>query len=229
LLFGTFCASLCSAGTVHAADKEAIVATWSELDAAWVARDVDRISRLFAEDATFTFLPGARRLEGGPAIRAHFAAQFPRQSPELRHVTDVQRVRLLTEGLAAVDAGVRVLRSGREGASDTLFRAFAIFAIMTRIDDGWEILEIRAFRLPEETVREQSLADPSAARCIDRAAAEEMVKALLGGGALLSTHRAWTPEERRVLELLNPFTRPPFCPGVLSDRVAFAGPAAVTE
>lgn len=229
LLSGAFWVSPCSAGTVPAAGEEAIRATWSELDAAWAARDVDRISRLFAEDATFTFLPGARSLEGRPAIRRHFAAQFPGQSPELRHVTDVQRVRWLAEGLAAVDAGVRVLRPGGEGANDTLLRAFAVFAVMTRSGDGWQLLEVRAFRLPEVAAGAHAGENLSAARCIDRASAEAMAKALLGGGALVSTLGDGAPEEQAVLDLLDPFTRPPFCPGAVSGRIGFAGPAPVAR
>lgn len=149
LAAGVLLCALAVAGSVPAADEHAIRAAWSELDAAWAARDVERISRLFADDALFAFLPGDRRLDGHAAIRAHFAAQFPQQSPALRHTTGIQRVRALAENLALVDAGVRVVRLGDDGSEAAVLRTFAVFAVMSRRDAEWQILEIRAFRLPD--------------------------------------------------------------------------------
>ena len=137
-------------GFTAPAPADAIRAAWSELDAAWAARDLERMVRLFADEAVFAFPPGDYRLDGKPAIRAHFAAQFPKQSPALRHVTEVGHIRPVGDGLYAGDAGVRVVRTADDGAELSVLRAFAVFALMRAREQGWELLEVRAFRLPDE-------------------------------------------------------------------------------
>lgn len=129
---------------------ESIRAVWSTLDAAWNARDVERFSRLFAQDATFGIVP-EQLVEGRAAIHARFAEQFSRQSPDLRHSTQLRRIEHLEPGLAAVDAEVHVARvaAGEHGWS-AILRTFAVFAVMTRASGAWEIRGIRIYRLPEE-------------------------------------------------------------------------------
>jgi uncharacterized protein (TIGR02246 family) len=150
LLIGTFAMARADVPTAPPADRAAIAATWTELDAAWAARDVGRITRLFTEDAILAFLPGERRLEGRPAIRAHFATQFAGQAPELRHVTEVRQIQPLASGLAFVDAQVRVLRTHEDGdAAPDVLRTFNVFAVMAaEAPERWGIRSVRAHLLP---------------------------------------------------------------------------------
>jgi hypothetical protein len=73
-------------GEAHAGDAE-IRALWSELDAAWNARDVERFSALYADDASLLFIDGGKSLEGRVTIHANFSEQFARTPPGLSHHT----------------------------------------------------------------------------------------------------------------------------------------------
>lgn len=153
LMLGVMLAPPCKADAIEtesaALADEAVRAVWADLDAAWNARDVERFIRLFAEDATFALVARGQRLEGRRSLREHFARQFQRQSPELRHVTELHRIQHLDRGLATVDAEVRVRRvAGADEVEVAVLRTLAVFAIMSRHSGHWRIRGVRAYQLP---------------------------------------------------------------------------------
>lgn len=136
---------------VEEASHDAEVQTfWSTLDATWLARDAERFGQLFTEQASFGFVGRGSSLEGRAAILQHFRKQFARQAADLHHVSEVREIRVIAPGIVAVDGKVEVLRAGLGESAEPL-RRFAIFAVMLRSADEWQIHLLRAYRLPTVT------------------------------------------------------------------------------
>jgi uncharacterized protein (TIGR02246 family) len=128
----------------------AIRAVWSMVDAMWNARDAERFSHLFTEDAGFEFVDRRESLESRSAIHQSFAERFPQFAPDLRHLTTVQDIRRITPDVHAVTGSVEILRLGADDrAEPTVLRSFVIFAVMLRTGEGFRIHILRAYQLPE--------------------------------------------------------------------------------
>lgn len=138
--------------SVHAQDAPAanagILAHWTELDAAWDARDAQRFAALFTVDADFEIVGRGQPLLGRSAIDADFSQRFPGFPPELRHRTRIDRIGQPAPGLWAIDGGVDVVRIAAEDDAATLLRGFALFALMRQDEAGWRIHALRAYELP---------------------------------------------------------------------------------
>ena len=124
-------------------------ASWNTLDSIWHARDAAAFSALFEDDASFVFVDRGVALETRATILRHFTDQFARQSPELRHATEVREARMIAPGVLAADVGIEVRRDGSAASgSVTVLRRFAAFAVMRRSGDGWRIELLRVYTLP---------------------------------------------------------------------------------
>jgi uncharacterized protein (TIGR02246 family) len=129
--------------------RKAICAVWSKVDATWNAHDAERFSRLFADDASFGFVPRGPSLDGRTAILEHFRERFSRLAPDLRHRTQISAIRAVSPGAFAVDGKVEILRHGAGGDdAPTILRKFAIFAVMSGKDEDWSIHALRIYELP---------------------------------------------------------------------------------
>lgn len=135
------------AAVAASTNDTAVRSFWSTLDATWVARDAEQFSLLFTQDASFGFVAAGSSLEGRAAILQHFVDQFARQSPDLRHVTQVREIRTVAPGVVTVDGNVEVRRTGTGDADPTILRRFAIFAVMLKSGSEWNIHVVRAYRL----------------------------------------------------------------------------------
>lgn len=131
-------------------ESAALRAVWSTLDAAWNQRDVQRFSSLFTDDGSFVFVDRDDWLGGREAIQERFAVQFPKTPPDLRHLTEVQRYRMIAPDVAAIDGTVAVLRPV-DDAEPAILRSFAIFAVMVQEKEEWKIRDLRIYQLPVET------------------------------------------------------------------------------
>jgi uncharacterized protein (TIGR02246 family) len=130
-------------------DGPAVRALWSTLDQSWNARDAERFGQLFTEDASFGFVDRGQSLESRATIHEHFTEQFRVSSPELRHRTRVHDVRPVSPDVVAMDGTVEILRSEPgPGERHSVLRTFAIFAVMLRADDNWNIRALRVYQLP---------------------------------------------------------------------------------
>lgn len=137
-------AASCRESPEHAA----ICETWSQVDAAWNARDAERFSRLFAEDVTFRFVQRRQSLDGRTTILEHFTERFPRFAPDLRHRTRISTVDAVAPGVFTADGKVEIQRhAGDGGAAPTVLRTFAIFAVMSGKDENWSIRSLRIYEL----------------------------------------------------------------------------------
>ncbi len=127
-------------------DSIAIRTLWSEIDHSWNQRDAEQFCRLFTEDASLEFVATGPYLGGRPAIRRHFADQFPRYAAHARHATHVRAIHNIASGVIAVDASVDILGNGPGGdAARVVLRKFVVSAVMLRTSAGWEIRWMRVF------------------------------------------------------------------------------------
>lgn len=127
-------------------EGDSICDLWSEVDAAWNARDAQAFSRLFAEDATFRFVRRGQSLDGRQTILEHFGELFPRYAPDLRHHSRIKTIRALAPGVFTADGEVDILRPSGNRAG-TVLRTFAIFAMMCEKDEDWSIHALRIYEL----------------------------------------------------------------------------------
>lgn len=127
----------------------AIRAAWSQVDAAWNARDAERFSRLFADDVSFRFVQRGQSLDGRTTIFEHFHEGFPSYAPDLRHRTRISTVHAIAPGVFTADGQVEILRLAAGGnAAPTVLRTFAIFAVMSGKEEDWIIRALRIYQLP---------------------------------------------------------------------------------
>lgn len=131
------------------ARDESIRTLWSDLDTRWNGRDARSFSEVFSVDGNFVIVNRDLALDGRAAIYESFAERFPRFAPDIRHATTIHELRDVTPEVCTVDGTVRILRTMADDNSEpTIFAIFAIFAVMLRDGDGWQIRELRAFELP---------------------------------------------------------------------------------
>jgi uncharacterized protein (TIGR02246 family) len=135
-------------GTPPAGALSTARAFWSSLDSLWKARDAQAFRELFTENASFAFVDRGVTLEPRTMIDRHFADQFARQSPALRHLSSVRSARVIAPDVIAADVGIEVWRTAEDGGAPTLVRRFETFAVMRRIADRWRIELLRAYLLP---------------------------------------------------------------------------------
>lgn len=130
-----------------AADTTGVHAFWSALDSTWNARDAERFSRFFTDDASFAFVDRGQSLETRATIHRHFSEQFRRQRPDLRHATRVREIRLIAPGIVTVDGEVEIRGTRPDDAAPTVLRRFTITGVMMRTGDEWRIRLLRAYQL----------------------------------------------------------------------------------
>ena len=138
-----------AAAVAESSDDAALRSTWSTLDAMWNARDAERFSALFTTDSSFGFVDRGQSLESRATIHQHFAGQFAKFGPDLRHRTSIEQVRVIAADVHTVDGKVEILRNGNgQRPEPAVLKTFAIFAVMLRTTEGWRIRLLRAYELP---------------------------------------------------------------------------------
>lgn len=136
----------------HASDA-AVRALWSELDAAWNARDAERFSARYTEASSFVFVDGEQAFEGREAIRGNFSTQFARTPPGISHRTSISGTRAIADGIRVADGRVEILRTDPDaGGAPVVVRRFAIFALMRQeAVEAWRIDALRVYPLGDGT------------------------------------------------------------------------------
>lgn len=133
-------------------------------DAAWNTRNADAFSRLFLENGSLEFVDRRQSLDGRAKIRAHFAEQFPRFAPDIRHVTNVRAIHHLVPDLIAIDGDVEIQRTGTTSAAPAVIRRFVVSAVMMRTVAGWSIRLLRAYQMPDDASGVDAYLRPIATR-----------------------------------------------------------------
>ena len=125
------------------AEQAALKALAAAADAAWNAKDVERMTAAYTDNGSLR-LGGTPAIEGREAIRAQFRSAFAARQGTLRHITSVDRAELIRPDLALSDAGVRIEQQQADG-SWTLVRAFRNVSIAAKGPQGWRLQTVRAF------------------------------------------------------------------------------------
>jgi uncharacterized protein (TIGR02246 family) len=148
--------AMAAGGTRSAADSDrasrdaAVRGLWATLDAKWNEREARPFSEVFTDDASLEFVGRGPALEGRESILRHFAEQFPRTPPDLRHRTSVLHVRPVESATCAIDGKVEILRVSADAAGNpSLVRTFSVFAVMRETAQGWRVQMLRAYQLPD--------------------------------------------------------------------------------
>jgi uncharacterized protein (TIGR02246 family) len=105
----------------------------AELDVRWNGRDADSMSLLFTPDVDFRIW-GTRHHRSREEFRSHYEQAFSRISPDVRHATILDTVRLLGPGLALLDGEVVV---GELGAPEEEMRRYYYSAVAVQRDGAW--------------------------------------------------------------------------------------------
>ncbi|HEV2569681.1 YybH family protein [Sphingomonas sp.] len=136
-------AQLARAAEPSAVDRAALLALADKMDRAWTAADVNENSALFSADATARF--GNDPLgEGREAIQDQFRTFFADRPPNLRHVTRIDHIELLSPDLAMWDAEVSVEQRQPSGAWLVQTRIQNL-TLATRQPQGWKVRAVGAF------------------------------------------------------------------------------------
>ena len=125
------------------ADHQQLRQLAEQMDRAWTAGDAEANAQLFATDATARFGSDPMGL-GREAILAQFRGFFKDRPAGLRHVTRIERIEQLADGLALWDAEVRVEGQRPPGQWTTLTTIRNV-TIAKRGRNGWRIQSVRAF------------------------------------------------------------------------------------
>jgi uncharacterized protein (TIGR02246 family) len=113
-------------------------------------RDAARFSAFYADDASFEFVDQGQVIDRREAIRRHFQEQFPRTAAEFSHHTRIRATRRIADGVVAADGVVQIMRTPADrGDSPSVFRTFAVYAVMVRTSGVWRIDSLRIFQMPK--------------------------------------------------------------------------------
>lgn len=160
--------SMLLAAAAHAAppnpaDARALMKLGADNDAFWDAADAEKISSHYAIDGTLR-VGDSETYEGRDAVRGYFRTSFANRPAGLHHVSQVDRIDMLTKDVALADAHVRVERANPDG-SRTLLREFRNLSVLVREGKAWRFRAIRALPLPPKPA---TAAAPAAAPAAGR-------------------------------------------------------------
>jgi uncharacterized protein (TIGR02246 family) len=115
----------------------------SDFDAAWNARDAEALASLFHEHADFQFYNGLV-LRGRRLIQRVYASSiFPSLPEGLRHKTEPERIRLLSETVALGDAKVAIFDASEDDEQKRVQRMISATIVMTKGGGRWAISAVR--------------------------------------------------------------------------------------
>jgi len=132
------------AGPPSRADDAALRALGASADAAWDARDADRMATYYAEDASLLVDGAGGEQQGRASIRTYFQRTFAGRQGELRHVSEIRGLQMLGDDLALTDVWVRVEAKQPDGGWKPV-RHFNNVSLAARKDGVWKLRAVRAY------------------------------------------------------------------------------------
>ena len=129
-----------------AADAAALTALAAAADADWNEKDVAGMAAHYTADASLGTNGLPAPVTGAEAIRAVFTRGFAGRQAVERHVTEVERIEMITPDLALTEGAVVVER--QEAAGWRPVRRFRNIALSARTPAGWKLRMVRATLLP---------------------------------------------------------------------------------
>jgi uncharacterized protein (TIGR02246 family) len=128
------------------ADERAVRAVEAAYDAAWGRGDLDAVLDCVLDDVVVV-TPRGDVAQGKAEFRALLERFLADEAGGTAHQSTVQRVVLVTDNVALVDAEAHISRPATDGSpAYTLRHGFT--DVVVRRDGVWRISQIRAFPLP---------------------------------------------------------------------------------
>lgn len=153
LVAGAASASVPIDGRLSSEDQARILAIGDLVDDHWNARRAEDLAALYVEEGDLQFVGQDRGARSRAGIADYFSASFARLTPDLRHVTKVDRLKVLTPDAVLADSSVELLRQAPDG-STSVVRRFATTNILVRESGEWRIAAVRTHILPDPTAVE---------------------------------------------------------------------------
>jgi uncharacterized protein (TIGR02246 family) len=117
-------------------EEDKVKATTVEWDAAFNAGDVDRLGKLYAEDA-ITMLPNMPAIEGKKAITADFG-EYLKQFTAANYVCSTDEVQIL--GDVAIQRGKYAFTGTLKSSGEQVKENGKFLQIKKRVGDSWKIV-----------------------------------------------------------------------------------------
>jgi uncharacterized protein (TIGR02246 family) len=129
-------------------DRAALEQLASRLDAVWDGGDAAAVTALYAGDGSVR-MDGRAIEQGHAAVLRYFKDTIGRRPANLRHVTKLENIDMLTPDLALADAYVAIEQEQPDGAR-RLLAEFRNQTIAERQGGEWRFRAVRAQRMPEK-------------------------------------------------------------------------------
>lgn len=127
-------------------DRAALQQLAADLDRIWDGGDPAAVTALYAKDGSVR-MDGRTIAQGQEAVRRYFEETIARRPANLRHVTVIEKLDLLTPDLALADSFVRIEQE-QPGGGRRVLGEFRTPTIAIREDGKWRFRAVRAHRLP---------------------------------------------------------------------------------
>jgi uncharacterized protein (TIGR02246 family) len=132
------------AGPPSSVDDAALRQLGAAADAAWDARDADRMATYYADDASLLVGGAGGEQHGRAQVQGYYQRAFAGRSGILRHVSEIRSLQMLGPDLALTDVWVRVEARQPDG-SWKVVRTFNNVSVAAREADGWKLRAVRAY------------------------------------------------------------------------------------
>jgi uncharacterized protein (TIGR02246 family) len=136
-------------GSLAADDLAAVNALAGEVDSIWNARRADELAAMYTENGSLQFVSQNRGVSTRAGILDYFTKSFAQLTPDLRHVTVVDRIVVVSPTVVLADSSV-ALTSEAEGREPRVVRRFAVVNVVVKEGDAWKIAAVRTHLLPQE-------------------------------------------------------------------------------
>lgn len=134
------------AGPPSRTDEVALRALGAAADAAWDAKDADRMATYYADDASLLVSGAGGEQLGRAQVQAYYQRAFASRSGDLRHVSEIRGLQMLGPDLALTDVWVRVEARQPDGVWKPM-RYFNNVSLAVREAGGWKLRAVRAYPL----------------------------------------------------------------------------------
>ena len=148
-------------GSLPEPDLAQVNALAGTVDSVWNARRADDMAALYTENGSLQFVAQNRGVSTRAGILDYFSKSFAQLTPDLRHVTVVDRVVVLSPTVVVADSSV-ALTSEAAGRDPRVVRRFAVVNVIVKDGDAWKIAAVRTHLLPQAANTAVAVAAPAA-------------------------------------------------------------------
>lgn len=137
-------ASAALAAAPSPADDTALRQLGAAADSAWDAKDAARMATYYAADASLWVGGAGAEQQGRENVQAYFQRAFAGRTGDLRHVSEIRALQLISPDTAFTDVLVRVEERQADGSWKTV-RRFNNVSLAAREAGAWKLRVVRAY------------------------------------------------------------------------------------